>query len=74
MWINNSLEFPNEPNCIKVIPALAAGCTMILKPSEIAPISGVLFAEMIDEAGFPPGVFNLVNGNEKLLKSHLRSP
>ncbi len=44
-------------------PAFAAGCTIILKPSEIAPLSGMLFADMIHEAGFPPGVFNLVNGD-----------
>ncbi|MBX3013762.1 MAG: aldehyde dehydrogenase family protein [Caldilineaceae bacterium] len=47
----------------KVAPALAAGCTMILKPSEIAPISGLVFAEVMDEAGVPAGVFNLVNGD-----------
>ena len=46
----------------KVAPALATGCTMILKPSEIAPLSAMLFAEILDEAGVPPGVFNLVNG------------
>ncbi|MEO0620050.1 MAG: aldehyde dehydrogenase family protein [Pseudomonadota bacterium] len=47
---------------VKVAPALAAGCTMVLKPSEYSPYSALLFAEMLDEAGFPPGVFNLVNG------------
>lgn len=47
---------------VKVAPALAAGCTMVLKPSEYSPYSALLFAEMIDEAGFPPGVFNLING------------
>ncbi len=46
----------------KVAPALAAGCTMLLKPSEIAPISGLVFAEVLDEAGVPAGVFNLING------------
>jgi aldehyde dehydrogenase (NAD+) len=46
----------------KVAPALAAGCTMVLKPSEVAPLSAILFAEAVDEAGVPPGVFNLVNG------------
>ena len=56
---------------LKVIPALAAGCTMILKPSEIAPVSAVLFAEMIDEAGFPAGVFNLVNGNGEVVGNHI---
>ena len=48
---------------LKVIPALATGCTMILKPSEIAPMSAIVFAEIIDETGFPPGVFNLINGD-----------
>ena len=49
--------------CLKVIPALAAGCTMVLKPSELAPLSSMILAEMIDEAKFPVGVFNLVNGD-----------
>jgi len=48
---------------VKVAPALAAGCTMILKPSEIAPFSAIVFAEILDAAGVPPGVFNLVNGD-----------
>ena len=56
-------NWPINQIALKVIPAFATGCTMILKPSEIAPISAMLFAEMIDEAGFPPGVFNLVNGD-----------
>jgi len=56
-------NWPINQIALKVIPAFATGCTMILKPSEIAPISGVIFAEMIDEAGFPNGVFNLVNGS-----------
>ena len=56
-------NWPINQITLKVIPALASGCTMILKPSEIAPLSGMLFAEMIHEAGFPPGVFNLVNGD-----------
>ena len=47
----------------KVAPALAAGCTVVLKPSELAPLSALLFAEAIVEAGFPDGVFNLVNGD-----------
>ena len=45
------------------MPALATGCTMVLKPSEIAPLSAMLFAEMIHDAKFPAGVFNLVNGD-----------
>ena len=47
----------------KLAPALAAGCTVVLKPSELAPLSALLLAEMIDEAGLPPGVFNLVQGD-----------
>ncbi len=56
-------NWPINQITLKVIPAFVTGCTMILKPSEIAPISAMLFAEMIDEAGFPPGVFNLINGD-----------
>ena len=56
-------NWPINQIALKVVPALAAGCTMILKPSEIAPLSGMLFAEMIHEAGFPKGVFNLINGD-----------
>jgi aldehyde dehydrogenase (NAD+) len=52
----------NQITC-KVAPALAAGCTMVLKPSEVAPMSGYLFAEIMHEAGVPAGVFNLVNGD-----------
>ncbi|AHB48917.1 aldehyde dehydrogenase [Hyphomicrobium nitrativorans NL23] len=51
----------NQIGC-KVAPALAAGCAMILKPSEYTPTSALIFAEVLDEAGVPPGVFNLVNG------------
>ncbi|MBW6421435.1 aldehyde dehydrogenase family protein [Rhizobium sp. XQZ8] len=51
----------NQITC-KVGPAIAAGCTMVLKPSEIAPISGIIFAEVMEAAGTPKGVFNLVNG------------
>jgi aldehyde dehydrogenase (NAD+) len=47
----------------KVAPALAAGCTVVLKPSELAPISALLFAELMEDAGTPSGVFNLVNGS-----------
>jgi aldehyde dehydrogenase (NAD+) len=46
----------------KVGPALAAGCTVVLKPSELSPLSALLFAEVVQDAGIPPGVFNLVNG------------
>ena len=55
----------NQVTC-KVGPALAMGCTMILKPSEIAPLSACLFAEILQEAGVPEGVFNLINGDGKV--------
>ena len=56
-------NWPMKQTCLKVLPALASGCTMILKPSEVAPLSAMILAELIDQAGFPPGVFNLVNGD-----------
>ncbi len=56
-------NWPINQVALKVAPAIAAGCTMVLKPSEIAPLSSLLFAEIIDEAGLPAGVFNLVNGD-----------
>lgn len=56
-------NWPINQVTIKVAPALAAGCTMVLKPSELSPLSALLFAEMIDEAGYPAGVFNLINGD-----------
>ena len=52
----------NQIMC-KVAPALAAGCTMVLKPSEVAPLNALLVAEVLHEAGVPPGVFNLINGD-----------
>ncbi len=55
-------NWPLNQIVCKVAPALAAGCTVVLKPSEIAPISGILFAEIIEASAAPPGVFNLVNG------------
>jgi aldehyde dehydrogenase (NAD+) len=56
-------NWPMNQLVVKVVPALAAGCTMVVKPSEYSPLSALRFAEMIDEAGFPAGVFNLVNGD-----------
>ena len=56
-------NWPMNQTCLKVLPALASGCTMILKPSEVAPLSAMILTELIDQAGFPPGVFNLVNGD-----------
>ena len=52
----------NQITC-KVAPGLAAGCTMVLKPSEVAPLNGIIFAEIMHDAGVPAGVFNLVNGD-----------
>jgi aldehyde dehydrogenase (NAD+) len=56
-------NWPINQIACKVAPALAAGCTMVLKPSEIAPLSAVVFAEIMDAAGVPPGVFNMVQGD-----------
>ncbi|MFC3630150.1 aldehyde dehydrogenase family protein [Paracoccus angustae] len=56
-------NWPMNQVTLKVIPAILAGDTCVLKPSEIAPLSSMLFAEIVDEAGLPPGVFNLVNGD-----------
>lgn len=56
-------NWPVNQIAAKVGPAIAAGCTMVLKPSEIAPLNAILFAEIMHEAGTPPGVFNLINGD-----------
>jgi aldehyde dehydrogenase (NAD+) len=56
-------NWPMNQVVCKVAPSLAAGCTMVLKPSELAPLSAYLFTEILHEAGVPPGVFNLVNGD-----------
>ena len=56
-------NWPMNQVTLKVIPAMLAGCTSVLKPSEIAPLSSHLFAEIVDEAGCPPGVFNMVHGD-----------
>ena len=56
-------NWPMNQIILKAIPAIATGCTVVLKPSEIAPLSGALFAEFMDEAGFPAGVFNMLNGD-----------
>lgn len=55
-------NWPVNQIACKVAPALACGCTCVLKPSEVAPLSALLFAHIIDEAGAPAGVFNLING------------
>ena len=56
-------NWPLNQIACKVGPALAAGCTMVLKPSEVAPLNAIIFAEILDAAGVPAGVFNLVNGD-----------
>ena len=56
-------NWPMNQVCLKVMPALASGCTMVLKPSELAPLSSIILAELIDDTKFPAGVFNLVNGD-----------
>lgn len=56
-------NWPMNQVTLKVIPALLAGCTMVHKPSEIAPLSSIVFAEIVDAAGVPAGVFNMVNGD-----------
>lgn len=55
-------NWPMNQMAVKVLPALAAGCTMVLKPSEEAPINAIVFTEILHQAGVPAGVFNLVNG------------
>ena len=56
-------NWPINQIACKVAPALAVGCTMVLKPSEVAPFNAMIFAEILHEAGVPAGVFNLVNGD-----------
>ena len=56
-------NWPINQIACKVAPALAAGCTMVLKPSEVSPLNALIFAEVLHEAGVPAGVFNLVNGD-----------
>ena len=66
-------NWPINQIACKVAPALAAGCTMVLKPSEVAPFNAILFAEILDEAGVPAGVFNLVNGDGPTVGAALSS-
>jgi len=66
-------NWPINQIACKVGPAIAAGCTMVLKPSEIAPLSGYLFAQILDEAGVPAGVFNMINGDGLNVGSPLSS-
>ena len=66
-------NWPMNQVCLKVMPALASGCTMVLKPSELAPLSSMILAELIDETKFPSGVFNLVNGDGAITGNALTS-
>jgi len=66
-------NWPMNQIACKVAPALAAGCTMVLKPSELAPLSACLFAQILDDAGVPAGVFNLVNGDGVTVGSAIAS-
>ena len=66
-------NWPMNQIACKVAPAIVAGCTMVLKPSEIAPLSGTLFAEVMEAAGTPKGVFNLVNGMGPTVGARLSS-
>jgi aldehyde dehydrogenase (NAD+) len=56
-------NWPMNQLTVKVAPAIAAGCSMVVKPSEFSPLSALLFAEVMEEARTPPGVFNLINGS-----------
>jgi aldehyde dehydrogenase (NAD+) len=66
-------NWPMNQIACKVAPALAAGCTMVLKPSEIAPLSAYLFAQILHEAGLPAGIFNMVNGDGPIVGSAISS-
>jgi betaine-aldehyde dehydrogenase len=60
-------NYPLHQIVAKVAPALAAGCTVVVKPSEIAPLNAFMLAEIVDQAGLPPGVFNLVSGTGQVV-------
>jgi aldehyde dehydrogenase (NAD+) len=66
-------NWPLNQIAAKVAPAIAAGCTMVLKPSEVAPLNAIVFAEVMDAAGVPAGVFNLVNGDGPTVGAALSS-
>ena len=66
-------NWPLNQIACKVAPGLAAGCTMVLKPSEVAPLNALIFAEILHDAGVPPGVFNLVNGAGPVVGAALSS-
>ena len=64
-------NWPVNQIALKALPALAAGCTCVLKPSEFTPLSSVMYSEMIHDAGFPPGVFNMIQGDGPLAGASL---
>jgi acyl-CoA reductase-like NAD-dependent aldehyde dehydrogenase len=64
-------NYPLHQVIAKVAPALAAGCTVVLKPSEVAPLSAFILAEIIHDAGVPAGVFNLITGSGEVVGEHL---
>jgi aldehyde dehydrogenase (NAD+) len=66
-------NWPIHQITLKVIPALLVGCTVILKPSEYAPLSAILFTELIHQAGFPPGVFQMIQGDRSMGELLLRT-
>lgn len=66
-------NWPASQAMLKIVPALAAGCTIVLKPSEYAPLSSQILAEIMDEAGVPAGVFNLIHGSGTVVGSYLSS-
>ena len=66
-------NWPINQIACKVLPALAAGCTMVLKPSEVSPLSAMIWAKVMEDAGVPPGVFNLVNGDGATVGAALSS-
>ncbi|WP_432823317.1 aldehyde dehydrogenase family protein [Trichloromonas sp.] len=66
-------NYPLHQIVAKIAPALAAGCTVVLKPSEVAPLNAFMLAELIEQAGFPTGVFNLVSGTGPVVGEALAS-
>jgi aldehyde dehydrogenase (NAD+) len=64
-------NWPLNQIACKVAPAIAAGCTMVLKPSEVAPITGIIFSEIMHEAGVPAGVYNMINGDGPSVGAHM---
>src|SRR5690606_8870746 len=60
-------NWPMNQLVVKVVPALAAGCTMVVKPSEFSPLSSIHFSALVKEAGFPDGVYNYINGEGRIV-------